>query len=457
MRKQLVEKIENDLKNEKIEYCCSNGKFNNQIEEIKQKYRNLNADELNEYLNLKHKEVNQKLEPLRTQTAYTNFLMVEILKLFIEEQKRILSTEEIHSIDTQNIEIEIKGYLESLKSLNINSSQFSASKLNKKIQQNTYTITKNDKIEIQKDKKQKKRDQIFKAIKYLSAYNILELQKVKNEKHNNYVFNLKNWCDTQRYSLYDTDIFEDIIILLISFLKYTAPNKVDDFLTHVDNIIDFLYTPPFDYETYSNIENYIIEQHILNESITFETFDKDMVEKLGDSIFKEVEIVNVSIDENRNKSLRFKKDNSIYEIDINKIYRIQTDKNERNSVYLKSDDSYVIYNDTYKDSIKNKNYPKQKEQHKIILEADTNMLRFFETKPLNNQKIYKTKNDKIDLMELEDLKIDTNNSKIYITATDEEERVFNVVQKGMPHIKIFSPKSLNKQFKSNLTNYLKSI
>ena len=454
MKKQLIEKIENELKSEKIEYCCSNDKFNNQIEEIQQKYKNLNADELDEYLNVKHKEFNQKIEPLRTQIAYTNFLMVDILKLFITEQKRTLSTEEIHNIDTESIENEIKGYLESLKSLNINSSQFSASKLNKKIKQSTYTIMKTDKVEIQKDKKQKKRDQIFKAIKYLSAYNILQLQKVKNEKHNNYVLNLENWCDTQRYSLYNTDIFEDIIILLIPFLKYTAPNKVDDFLSHIDNIIDFLYTPPFDYETYSNIENHIIEQHILNESITFETFDKDMVEKLGDSAFKEVEIVNISIDENRNKTLRFKKDNLIYEIDINKIFRIQADENEQNSVHLKSKNSYVVYNDTYKDHIKNKNYPKQKEQHKILLEADTNMLRFFETKPLRNQKIYKTRNDKINLMELENLKIDTNNSKIYITAIDEEERIFNVVQKGMPHIKIMSPKDLNHKFKDYLKDCL---
>lgn len=457
MKEQLIKKIEETLKNEKIEYCCSNERFNKQIKELIDKFENLDSEDLTNYLNKRYIETNKSNEPYRTQISYTNFLMIEILKLYIEENTTTLSTEDLHSIETDTIEEDIKEHLENLKSLKINSSQLTASKLNKKIKDNIYTIYNDDKIEIQKDKKQKKRDQVFKAIKYLNAYGILQQRKIPNEKFNNYILNLENWFESQRYSLYKTPIISDLFVLLVAFLKYTAPNKVDHFLTHIDSIIDFLYTPSYDYETYSNIENHIIDKHILQQPITFETFDNELIEKLGDSLFEEVEIVNISIDTNSDKTLRFKKENNTYEIPINKIYRMKADKNERNSLYLETQKTYVIYNDTYKEVIKNKNYPIHKEHHNVILEADTNMLRFFETKPLKKQKIYKTKEEKADLFEAENLDIETTNSKIYITATDIEEQIFNVLQKGLPHIKILTPQNLNEKFKSNLTAYLDGI
>ncbi|MEA3513257.1 MAG: hypothetical protein U9R37_06620 [Campylobacterota bacterium] len=458
MKTQVLEKIEQELKNEKIELCGGKILFEDETEKIIEKFDNLNSFDLEGYLNKQYIDTNKTYEPYRTQISFIDFLLIEILNLYLENDTIKLTTEQIHNMDTAEIEADIKDHLEYLKSLDINSPQFSKNTLNKKIQQIILSTFNNDKVEIQKQKKQKKRDMIFKALKYLTSYNVVSLHKISNQTYNIYSLNLENWFEFQRYSLYKTPILKDIIILMVAFLKYNAPNKVNDFLIHIDNIMEFLYTPPKNYEKYSAVENYIIEQHRLNMPITFETFDKDTIEVLGNnSIFEEVEMISIKIDEENKKYLKFKDDNKTYEISIEKIYRIDADENEDNSVWLKSKNCYVIYNEIYKDSVKNTNYPKEVQKHQTILEADSNILRFFETKPLENQKIYKTKNDKADLVELENLDIETSNSKIYITATETKEKIFNVVQKGVPHIKILTPKSLSKQFKLDLTAYINDI
>ncbi len=251
--------------------------------------------------------------------------------------------------------------------------------------------------------------------------------------------------------------------LLISFLKYNALNKVNHFLSKIDNIVEFLYTPSKNYEKYSAIENYIIKTHNYNLLLTFETFDNEIIKILdNNSMFEDVKILNIKVDENNNKYLKFKTtdeedfiDSKIYEIPIEKIYRIYIDdKNEDNSVWLESKKSYVIYNNIYKDKIKNSNYPKEANLYKTILEADANMLKFFNIKPLKNQKIYKTKNDKIELIKLENLDININNSNIYLTANDTKENILNVVQKNIPYIKILQPTVLFDNLNEILKQYV---
>jgi len=144
MKTQVLEKIEQELKNEKIELCGGKILFEDEAEKIIEKFDNLNSCDLEDYLNKQYIDTNKTYEPYRTQISFIDFLLIKILNLYLENETIKLTTEQIHNIDTAEIEADIKDHLEYLKSLDINSSQFSKNILNKKIQQITLSIFNND-------------------------------------------------------------------------------------------------------------------------------------------------------------------------------------------------------------------------------------------------------------------------------------------------------------------------
>ena len=91
------------------------------------------------------------------------------------------------------------------------------------------------------------------------------------------------------------------------------------------------------------------------------------------------------------------------------------------------------------------NIPDRK-YHNIILEADTNLVDFFNIKPLKNQVIYKTKSEKEQFCK--DFGIEVlAKSKIYITAKDQTDAVLHVVKRCIPAVKILEPTVIKNEFR----------
>ena len=441
-----LKKLEEKVKNFEIEYFCSEELKFEQLNKLFEELENYNENDIEKIFNRFDKKRNKVAEPYRTQTANINFILVEIMNMFIDSGVNKLDTEVLYQMDTLDIEDSYRQHLEKVKSLNINLKSFSNATINKKLNTNYFS-----------DKK-KKRDLIHKAVRYLTSYNIVKQNKNKHNLENIYELNFTSWTKFQRYNIDNTPILNDILVLLVAFIKFNAPNKVDDYLNHIDNIIKFLYTPPKDYPINSKIENYIIENNAENVFIDFDIFDYEVV-KNTDNInnFDNAEILQISINEDNQKILKFKDTNTdkIYEVPLSKIYRLRSDTQEENFVYLKSEDCYVLYNDLYAKDIKNPNYPTFIKTQRVMLEVDTNLYEYFEVKPLNHQMIYKTETEKLIFGDEQNIPIDKNNSKFYVIATDTEDKILDVVKRNIPHINILSPTTLKDKLKDILVQYTK--
>jgi len=193
------------------------------------------------------------------------------------------------------------------------------------------------------------RDIIWKAIRYLQSYNLITMTDDTGAVHNSYYLNLEHWFKFQKHSFTDKDFIKNILPLLAAFLKYTAPNKVNDFLTSLDEIVDYLYKDPNNFSSSNNKESIILEALSKNKHL-----DIEVDENNNDTFFKNVKPRDLFFDDQHNKVLYWEHKKSYTEsiFSIDRIFI--TGKPE--TIYLpkKSDNKKDVESDKkiYEDQVK---------------------------------------------------------------------------------------------------------
>ena len=145
------------------------------------------------------------------------------------------------------------------------------------------------------------KDIIWKAIRYLQSYNLITMTADTGAVHNSYYLNLEHWFKSQKHSFKDKDFIKNILPLLAAFLKYTAPNKVNDFLNYLDEIVDFLYKDPKNFSSSNNKESIVLEALKQKKCLDIEVLEGDK-----DTFFKSITPLQLFFDDNYNKVLSWK-------------------------------------------------------------------------------------------------------------------------------------------------------
>jgi hypothetical protein len=524
-RDEIMEDIQSKLSSKTMDFYTSDELFKKNIKKVQKEFKRDDAYTVEYLCNEKRDESFVHLEPYRTKISNINFVIINIIQKLIDEPSHILTTRTIYETVTENISIKIEGYLikyeliknkkikkirlkicnnkKKLKNLRVllhQGSQLVKNNISKEIEEieekindlkaiceklknpkkNKAKVLEN-KVEFSSDGSKeldrKARDIIHNSLKYLSSYNIIKKVKGRDE----YKLNIEHWFEYTDYSIRSKKMLKNILPLLIAFLKYNAPNRVDDFLKYFHEITWALLSTPSNMSDYANIENYILKRFEKDvKNISFRVLDKDTDEELDKRIdFINVIPLQIIIIENSVKVLKFFDENKdkIYEIKISKIFRLIVVLNTDKSIYIKSDKKSYIYNDALSKYIRSKEYKEQRETyalntnftygHKIntLLESDTNMLDFYQNTLLKNIKIFSTQSEKMYLFKeyIDDYfskesaetigKIKThierklyNGNKIYtiIEDTDEDE-ILNLVLKG-ESVNIIYPFSLQKKY-----------
>lgn len=168
------------------------------------------------------------------------------------------------------------------------------------------------------------RDIIWKAIRYLQSYNLITMADDTGSVDNSYYLNLEHWFKFQKHSFDDNDFIKELLPLLVAFLKYTAPNKVNDFLNSVDKIVDYLYQDPKNYSSSNNKESIVLKA--LKEKRKLEI---EVISGNKDSFFKSITPLELFFDDKDYRKMLYWKHEQKYRenfYNIDKIFIIDKSK-----------------------------------------------------------------------------------------------------------------------------------
>lgn len=326
----------------------------------------------------------------------------------------------------------------------------------------------------EKHLKKKKRDLIDNCLSFLKAYNLIQKkekqkdnndqehnqednnQKKENTGDNNYLkLNLKHWFEHQEHEINDVEILNVILPLLVSFIKFDNSHRVDNFLFHIDQLIDYTFQNPEKFSKTDPIEELLIKASAENKAL-------DIYVNLvnGEDCHKNVTFEEIRVDDDNEKYIFFKeKDIDIYITDITKVNfskdKTSTPPDSKSSfVSDLSVRSNFSVAESFKQHKNNFNIPDRK-SYKAILEVDIRLLEFFDIKPLKNQTMYKTD------AEIKQFCIDNNidrvKNKIYVSAEDTTEQIIHVANRSIPHVKILKPDFIQKKFNDTIKSLCKEL
>ena len=487
MAKTSMKIIENNM-NKELELCSSKSLYDKEVERICTKYTDNDKKKIEKYAETLLQKNDDELESYRTGINNLNFSIIAVLDRLNVSLTAPTKTVDIYSMDMEDTSKTIETHVTYIDK--INSKKIKELTAERKV----LIDTKGDKKKIEslsrtidnlqpkkiKDKKKvfagtgvdyrPKRDSIEKALKFLSVYNV-----ITQVPPNSYKLNMEHWFNFQRYSLNNRKIFKDLLPLLAAFLKYNAPNKVDNFLNHIDKIVGHTLKAPKNHASFANIENFIIEK--LNDKnddddpkISFKVLDSNNDKNLdGKTSFIDVNELQIIFDENGTKILKFK-DGKNYQIPIEDIYLILVPDKTENSLDTKTNDGFVIYNDLYADKIQD---PKHKEKVKsridsgdtnytskhyfTVFEANSNMIDFFDMNVLRKTEIYKQEQEKEEFISKElngildtDKTLDDYKSKFFVTGEGTADDILDYVQRNQKDVKLLHPPFLILRLKEIL-------
>lgn len=505
------EEIEEILNNIYIDVYTSDKLFQDILEKIKKELYFIDEYDVEYTVEEKKEKSFLQLEPYRTKISNINFVLINILKKLTDEPDYILTTRTLYETVATNVSTDVESYLTKYKLLNevkLDKLELKLKLRKKKLKEasnieskiieqeidsikNKIYVLKNPKklkdqvlinevqydVEGSKPEDTKTRDIIQKALKYLSSYNLIKRIDGKDA----YKLNIDQWFGYTKYAIRNKSILNNFLPLLISFLKYNAPNRIDDFLKHFGEIVWALSSPPEDMAEYANVENYILRAlNITNTTISFRVLDKDTSDDIDSKVdFINVQPIQIIIIESSIKVLKFfdADEDKEYEIQINKIFRLTVPLNTENSIFIASTKESYIYNDGLSEYIKSKEYLESREEYylnehfnhgiktSVILESDTNMLDFYENSFFKNIKTFTTQEDKNLLFKeyIDEYLIEVDNvnrmkiknhleknlysgSKIYAIIENEKVNdILSLVLKG-ESVNIIYPLSLQKKY-----------
>ncbi len=292
--------------------------------------------------------------------------------------------------------------------------------------------------------KKNKRDIFDNCLDYLKSYNLIDYNIV-NEK-NDYELNLDSWFSSQKHHLSNLNIIKELLPLLISYLKYNEPHKVDSFLSHIDEIIDYLFLSPEKFSTEYEKDLILLKALTDKRSINI-----SVIEDGEDTFFNNVSDYKLEFDEDGDKNLNWSYNNKNYSKtldDINSITieikgkkDVETEKEEQVGTSLnKKLNTFSIQKQKY-------NTPDRK-KYKAILEVDIILTDFFTIKPLKNQVIYKTQLEIKQFLKENALLDLYKENKIYVSIEDTSDDIIHVVKRCIPNVKILEPIEINNKFKA---------
>ncbi|WP_434658558.1 hypothetical protein [Sulfurimonas sp. NW9] len=478
MKKKKFDKLAKKNIEQNLELCGSDEVYYQELERICTEYSEADEQKIEQYVQTLIKESDENKAPYRAGIQNVNFAIVAVLDRLINETNYPIKTTDIYKINTEEIHKIVETHIQLLQTIN--------AKKRKNLQEELQALQREDPlkhkekinslskhIERLKDSKKKikisvfanddstykpKRDAIEKALKFLSVYNVITYVSP-----NAYKLNMQHWFNYQRFSLNNTYLLVDLLPLLAAFLKYNAPNRVDNFLSHIDKIVGFTLQAPKNHAAFANIENYIIR--ILSDDTSTLSFK---LNKTNSSLNNKVEFENVDtlqilFEQDRKKYLKFEEHNKKYQVRIEDILYLKVPDKTETSVYWKDTKCFVIFNDMYehnhkiyqdrkKEKINEGSTHYYKEDIEVIFEANTNMKDLFDLHVLKNTVMYIEEaekesftaeiKDKIDLSK----DIDFRN-KIYITGKGCKDDILSYAQRSGTDIKLLYPKYLVAELK----------
>lgn len=472
-KKQLTQEVK-DYIEENTELCGSDNIFYAEVERISTKYTDIDEIAIERYLQTLINQSDEKSEPYRTGITNIHYAILAVLDKLISHKGYPVKTADIYNIDTEHIHQIIEKHVQLIKTLNKDKRKIlqderhklfeeDAIKHKKKIESLDKHIErlkdskKKNKLDVFKDDTSKaKRDAIEKALKFLSVYNV-----IKYITPNCYILNMDHWFNYQRFSLNNKRLLTEVMPLLASFLKYNAPNRVDDFLGHMDKIVSFTLRAPKNHAEFANIENHILKL-VEDDTSTLSFKLKDTDSSLNNKIdFEDVDTLQIIFEKDDKKYLKFKDKGTYYQVAIEHIEYLKVTDKALNSVYWKDTKCFVIFNDMYEH--KHEKYKERKKSNAstvdtnyskeyidVIFEAKTNMDSFFDMHVLKNTIIYKEEDEKRSFIikminEIgEVMDLDYRN-KIYITGKGSKDDILSYAQRSGTDIKLLHPQYLVKE------------
>lgn len=282
--------------------------------------------------------------------------------------------------------------------------------------------------------------------------------RVENRIRTYYKIDLDTWFENTRYYIHNKNLLKDITPLLVSYIKSNKGLSTDDYFEIVEKVIEeFLKSIE-----YTSI-NYDIEYKVLksikdSEKITIitdgreDTFTNKTISPIRITINKDNSRTIEYYDYNKTKDRR--NITKIREINLSDIYAINDKDIPARDFLMKfaTTKQLKILNDLKESVLIQNNFMKTEvlsnlktkiieDKEQIILECNTNLLEYFLYKPLENQRIYSTKEQ---ILEFEEVyKYKSKDNKFYVVGIDKVINASSSVLKCLGEVKVLTPTSLN--------------
>ena len=299
------------------------------------------------------------------------------------------------------------------------------------------TTSINDKEKIQKSDfcalnqnvdDKRKTDLIFRTLQYLEAYDLLRKEKIADENYVNYKINLNH---SQDHPLQDKFVLAEIFELLTAYLKFNDGNSVENFLVHIDGIVE-----------YSMQEPSLFSSEYQHELIILEAYNGKLELRIDGKkkIFHKISNFLLSFNLNMEKIISFEYKNEDVDVKLSDIKSIEIIE-EKTPV---KDKNTFSQTQQFKSHISKYKLP-DNGGSRVILMANISHSEFFDVKPLRNQIVYKTK-DEIEKFLDENAIEGQFENKIFIEAVDTQDRIIYTVTRCIPHVKILEPTVIKEKF-----------
>ena len=283
---------------------------------------------------------------------------------------------------------------------------------------------------------------------FKESLRLLKCLKLINHKQPEYALLTKNWFNKSTYEILDNDVLQKIIPLLLGYLGKHHEATIHSFFDNIDILIKYIIKPAVEHNNIHFIEKQILEAIEELESVTIKLKDK------------EVSIIPIKIIYKTNSNKEAKKVLVYETVESSDEYEILFDEIERISIDSSSSDFAVedINNQSYMFNPQYSNlsidsHTKTSNDIKLLLELDTQIVEYYQIKPLNNQKLYLTKEEKIEFSKT--FHYESIKNKCYLSAEDLEDNIISTILHTLDYVKIITPTSINDKIASKFKNYLK--
>ncbi|RXK11685.1 hypothetical protein CP965_13015 [Halarcobacter mediterraneus] len=283
------------------------------------------------------------------------------------------------------------------------------------------------------------------------ALRLLKCLRLLNHKQPNYALFSKNWFKDSRYEIIDNNVLKFLTPSLLGYLGKHYDSTVSKYFENIDEVIKYIIKPSIYHNKLNFIEATIIDAINELDDLTIKIYNKD--EEF--SIYP-MQIIYKKEGHNQYKVLRYEvdEDDLKHEIDFDKIERITLkDKTYSNyEVEESSTNQKYLFNPSYS-MLSVESYKKNQPSKTVLLEIDTNIVEYFQVKPLSNMKLYVTEEEKQDFSK--EYGLDTLPNKCYIFAEDDKEYIISTIFHTIEYVKILEPTELNEDIVERMKIFAK--